>query len=473
MVPTMIVLGVFFLAIYLLLSRLKKKEKKGPKSSSKREGGATQKQASTVGDPLEPSITNEEIEKLERNLAKKKVPLVGEVCRLASAYVEKGKSENAVDLYHSIASNPEFLTDKTYIPNLLQFSRLSFEAKEYEVTQKMLKAVQLMDSESPELLYQMGLLSFVQKKYGPAFEHFSRVSKNPAFHKLVAPYLGLCFYYRQQYTKAIPYFKESLDSAFNAEVLYASGDSFYNTSNGSVNYAKLLEPICDLKEWGLRANLLVAKTFIKKKQMSVAQEYLEKSLSFGEDYEALSEIEQEESIETRYLLAKKFLHENAVDSAVPLLTEIDEKIPDYKDVKSLLEKYGQILKNPNLNRFLNGSSAEATSVVQRFINHVNPGCEVTVLECVFEDDDIRVGVQLVTRGWEKTVCYLFSRGQGDSNPTTVGAFFEWLKDSPYESAFYYSAGNVSADIRSTFEMRPIDFFTRDQFQKLLAEVPTQ
>jgi tetratricopeptide (TPR) repeat protein len=383
---------------------------------------------------------------------------------IADHYYRHEMWENAYKTYETLTevggSNDEFAV---YSRHGICALKLGLEDAAY----KSFTVARSLKQGDFEVNYNLGFIEFQKNNFEKAitFLQAARVA-NPE-DAATLRCLGHACFKVNKHREAMTSIRKAIELApDDKESLYVLGECYFEA--GQLEQAlKIFTHLRPDPVMGANASLFAGNIHSDQRQYNKAIEDFE----IGMKHDA---VKPEVLMELRYKLAACYISLNDLSKVLPLLKQIHNVNPTYKDVSSLINKYQELNSNKNLQVFLMGSSADFVALCRKvaMAYHIKAKVKITDIS-VTRNDWIDISAEVSTARWSDVVMFRFIRTQGVVGELILRDFQSRLKEFKAGKGICITVGTFSDEAKRFTEARLIDLIEKDKFASILKNIESR
>lgn len=284
----------------------------------------------------------------------------------------------------------------------------------------------------------------------------------PEASEVNAP-LGFTYFKGQKYKESLSYLRRVLDDdPENKEALFdlASAMDECNMSDKALKVFVHLRPD---PQFGPRSCLAAGVIHEKTKQY-------EKALL---DYEIglkLAGIPLETQTIIRYRLANTYIALNNIAKGIYYLKQIQNSVPNYKDVGTLLQRYQELNQNSNLQAYIMSGTSDFVALCRKFVTVFHPDANVKIEDISVAAESIEILCDVDASKWEDTEIFRFYRNSGSIGELYVRDFHSKIHDIKCDKGYCVTAGSFTEEAHKYCEGRPIDLIEKSKLISILKKI---
>ena len=314
-----------------------------------------------------------------------------------------------------------------------------------------------------EVNFYLGQAFYLNKEYDKAIP---LLKKAIAINKEVQDtykYVGLALYKYHSFRESLPYIKRTLDlNPDDKELLFAMVDAMNEGGSGE----KALKIFMHLRpdpEFGARSCLAAGIIHANQNQHDKAILDFEIGLKHTQaPVDILTNI--------RYRLSHSYLALSDISRALSILKEIQQTVPGFKDVQSLIARYQELTQNANLQIYLISSNSDFIALCRKIVQIYFGKAFVKILDIAATNECTEVQAEIDTPKWQDSVVFRFYRTTGSTGELFVREFHARIRDLKVGRGLCFTAGTYTEEARKFIEGRPIDLIDKSGLIKILNKI---
>ncbi len=314
-----------------------------------------------------------------------------------------------------------------------------------------------------EVNFYLGQAFYLNKEYDKAIP---LLKKAIAINKEVQDtykYVGLALYKYHSFRESLPYIKRALDlNPDDKELLFAMADAMNEGGSGE----KALKIFMHLRpdpEFGARSCLAAGIIHANQNQHDKAILDFEIGLKHTQaPLDILTNI--------RYRLSHSYLALSDISRALSILKEIQQTVPGFKDVQSLIARYQELTQNANLQIYLISSNSDFIALCRKIVQIYFGKAFVKILDIAATNECTEVQTEIDTPKWQDSVVFRFYRTTGSTGELFVREFHARIRDLKAGRGLCFTAGTYTEEARKFIEGRPIDLIDKSGLIKILNKI---
>lgn len=330
---------------------------------------------------------------------------------------------------------------------------------------KGLESAYNMRSTDFDANYYMGLAMYAKEEFDRAVPCFKKaIAIKPDATNINTP-LGLALYKAKHYRDSLPHLKRTLDeNPDNKEALYAMADAMQECGYAD----KAIKVFMHLRpdpEFGARSCLSAGNYHVKLNMLDKAVQDYQIGLKHQNAPEDIR-------LEILYRLANVHFTMNAISNGISVLRELQLINQTYKDVPQLMQKYGELNQNKNLQIYLMAATSDFVALCRKIASDYYKNSFVKITDMTVNPQAVEILMTVETPKWEDTEVFRFYRSTGATGELVVRDFHGRVADSKADRGVLFVGGLYSDEARKYAEGRPIDLVDKNALTKLLKRIDT-
>ncbi len=435
-------LGALFIFV---ISSQKKKSEEG--SSSKKRKNKTKSAA---------VLLKEANKRLAQN------PEDGEALKIvADNHFDTGKYDKAFASYAILIDQCATNKDLDEFEITLKYALSALKLNRMQEAYKALMICRGMKQDVFEVDFNLGVLEFKRKQYEKAAGLLIKARKQNPEHMECSKYLGRSLFKLSKYKEAALLLRKVIDNdPTDKETLFALAQCY--SKLGQVDQAlKLFLHLRPDPEIGPQAALYSGTIHNSKNQYEKAIMDFEIGLKH-------ENLKSDLKLELMYQLAVTYIKTQNISRAVSLLKEIKSVSEDYKDVRSLIDKYEELNSNKNLQTYLISQTSDFVALCRRLSASFYPKARIKITDIsVRKGEYADILAEVSTRKWEDVILFRYMRTSGQIGEFVLRDLYAKTKDIRAGRAFCVTAGEFTEGAKQFVEARLIDLIEKPELIKKL------
>ena len=286
-------------------------------------------------------------------------------------------------------------------------------------------------------------------------------------------YLGLACFANNDFEKAIPCFKKAytinpeasgitLPLGMAKECLFSMADAMQECGAGD----KALKVFVHLRPdpvYGPKSCLSAGVIHARMGQNDAAVQDYEIGLK-------LKDIPTETFLELNYRLAQCYFSTNKIAQGLTCLTTINNTVPNYKDVTTLISRYKELNQNTNLQLYLTSGTSDFVVLCRNLVGKFYAHSVIKISDVEVLQESVEILCEVETPKWEDVELFRFYKTTGSVGELFVRDFHAKIKDKKVDRGFCVTPGTFSEEAHKYVEGRPIDLIEKAQLMTLLKKI---
>jgi len=380
---------------------------------------------------------------------------------LAEVYFEDGAWEKALKTYGALISLCATNPDISEFEVSLRYGLAAVQLKQYEEAYKSLVVANSLKPDVFEVISNLGLLEYRRKNYEKAATTLKKALEQRPEHTPTMRTLGLTLTKTHKPKDAVSLLRKVLElEPEDKETLFALAGAYYelNANDQAVRIYTHLRPD---PVYGPHSALIAGTIHLKSNQFEKAEMDFELGLRH-------EKVRPDVLIELRYRLAASYVKQQKVQQAVPILQQVYEMNPDYKDVRAQISRYQALSRDRNLQIFLMAPSSEFVGLCRKIVLNFFPQSKVKITDISVQQNEYAdVLAEIETSKWEDLILFRFIRTSGQVGELMLRDLHSRIKDLKAGRGFCLAAGEYSPGAKQFVEARLIDLIDKEELPKAL------
>ena len=315
-----------------------------------------------------------------------------------------------------------------------------------------------------EVNYNLGNLEFEQQNYEKAIQYLSLARRQEPDYVPTLRCLGCSFFKLLKYNEAMAFIRKAIElSPGDPELLYILGEC-YAVVGHTDQALKIFTHLRGDPVIGEKASLYAGNLNTTQHQIEQAIEDFTMGLKH-------TDTDPEIFRELQYGLAIASLQKHEIGKAVTLLSTIQAKTPNYKDVPQLIDQYRELNSNKNLQIFMFASSGDFTTLCRKIVLGYYAKARTKIVNIVNNKNEwVDISTEVETIKWSDMIIFRFIRTQGVIGEFMVRDLHSRLREMKAGKGICVSVGAFSDEAKRYTEARLIDLIEKEKLLLLLAMV---
>lgn len=315
--------------------------------------------------------------------------------------------------------------------------------------------------------YRIGHVFYKQLKYQECIDHLEKAYlKDSTLIDCLVP-LGISYFNLGDYVKSEEYLLKSLDTnADNLETHFYMGHIY--------KFKKDHETALKMFKSAKRDKSLYMKSIEQMGEIYFENEMYEEAISILEEGLGSLANRGEEAMAYRYLLAQCYERSNKIIEAVYHWQKIFEQNSNYKNTKSKLDDYKEIMENENQKVLFTSSLDDLQPLIIEVIARLNYNIisknPISINEYLYK-------VLNIKRINEPPILILFNRTTNDISESQIVDLFSKIGAEKCKGGIYMTTSKFSAKAKNTAQSMLIELldssFLNKAVEKIMLKRPKQ
>jgi len=383
---------------------------------------------------------------------------------LAGIYFDEGKYDKALRNYEILIDLCATQKSIDEFEVTLKFALSAMELKRFNEAFKALMICRGMKQDIFEVDYNLGFLLFKQKSYEKATALLLKARKLKPDHNLCVRYLGHSLFHLKRLKEAALLLRKTIDiEPDDKESLFILAQT-YNSLGQQEQALRIFTHLRPDPIMGPNAALFAGLINLKLHKTDKAIMDFE----IGLRHEAISK-----NIKTdiQYNLAITYLKKQDLGKALGIMKELQGRIPGYKDVPTLINKYEELNKNRNLQIYLISPTSEFVTLCRKLSTVFYPQAKVKITDIsVQKDQHADILAEVSTKKWDDVILFRFIRSTSQVGEFTLRDLYSKTKEVKAGKGFCITAGTFTEGAHRFVEARLIDLIEKKKLTEYLEKV---
>ncbi len=383
---------------------------------------------------------------------------------LAGIYFDEGKYDKALRNYEILIDLCATQKSIDEFEVTLKFALSAMELKRFNEAFKALMICRGMKQDIFEVDYNLGFLLFKQKSYEKATSLLLKARKLKPDHNLCVRYLGHSLFHLKRLKEAALLLRKTIDiEPDDKESLFILAQT-YNSLGQQEQALRIFTHLRPDPIMGPNAALFAGLINLKLHKTDKAIMDFE----IGLRHEAISK-----NIKTdiQYNLAITYLKKQDLGKALGIMKELQGRIPGYKDVPTLINKYEELNKNRNLQIYLISPTSEFVTLCRKLSTVFYPQAKVKITDIsVQKDQHADILAEVSTKKWDDVILFRFIRSTSQVGEFTLRDLYSKTKEVKAGKGFCITAGTFTEGAHRFVEARLIDLIEKKKLTEYLEKV---
>jgi len=380
---------------------------------------------------------------------------------LADLYYNEEAWEKAMKTYTLLMNLCSTNPDLDEFTITLRYGLSAMKLKNFDEAYKGLVLARTFRSDLFEVEYNLGYLEYRRKNFERAVTLLNDAQSMQPEHLETQKYLGQSLYRVRKFPESIAVLRKVIDQRpDDKETLFVMGQSYLELGQ-SDQATRIFSHLRPDPVLGPQACLYAGTLRMNSRQFDQAQMDFEIGLRHAE-------IKPEIELELKYRLASAYGKTQEVTRALPLLSDIYDVNPGYKDVAAQINRVRELASNENLQTFLVSPVSDFVALCRKVVSGYFPQAKVKITDISIarnEYADILTDVETTT--WQDIILFRFIRTTGQVGELLLRDFHSRLKELKAGRGFCLTAGDFTEEAKKFVEARLIDLIEKEELLKLL------
>ncbi len=308
--------------------------------------------------------------------------------------------------------------------------------------------------------HRVGHVLYAQKRYAECKDHLEKAyTQNPSLSDCLAP-LGISYFNLGNYEDAEPYLLKTLENfPDNTEAQFYLG-LIYRHMKDNENAIRMFTNAKRDKRFFIKSLYNVA-------EMQQAEEQYEEAIKTLE--EGLKKLQGggEETLMYRYLLAECYEKSNKISEAIFHWQKIMEVNGNYRNTKSKIDDYSQIMDNDNQRVLFTSSMDDLQPLITELISRLNFNIVskkmINPSECMYKAYNIK-------RINEPQISIYFNRTTREITEAHIIDFDRKMRDENCKSGIYMTTSRFSLKAKNAAANMMIQLYDANLVAKAVERI---
>ena len=383
---------------------------------------------------------------------------------VAENHFNEGRYDKAMKTYELLIELCATNKELDEFDFTLKYALSALKMKNYKEAYNSLQICRSKQQDVFEVNFNLGYLEYARKNYERAFKLLSQAKETQPEHAQTLKYLGLTALKLLKYKEAAGHLRKAMDmEPDDKETLYSLGQAYHNLGQND-HAIKVFTHLRGDPKMGPMASLFAGTIHLN------TQEYEKAAMDFsiGLRHE---QMKQETRLELKYRLATTYIKQQQIGDALGLLEEIKNEKPDYRDVDSLIQSYGELHKNQHLKTYLIAPTSDFVALCRKLVkaHFLKANVKITDIS-MHKNEYADILTEISTPKWEDIVLFRFMRTTNQVGDIVLRELYAKLKEVRAGRGFCVTAGKFSESAQEFVEARLIDLVEKEQLLKQMKEV---
>ncbi|MBQ9239314.1 MAG: tetratricopeptide repeat protein [Treponema sp.] len=382
---------------------------------------------------------------------------------LSDIYYAQKDWEKALPLYQTLFELSSLHVEIDQVKVSVRNGICAFKMAHYDQALQVLLKAQRLAPDGFEQNYYLGYTLYEMKEYKKAIACLKKALLiSPEAMHTYEPLAFAC-YKAKSYKEALPYLRRVLDEhPDNKEALFYTGIALSDSGQTE----KALKVFTHLRldpTFGAPSCLEAGGMHVRARQYEAALQ----------DYQIGLKLENtapDVKVQLLYNIANTYIAMNDISKGLACLTKIQELMPNYKDVTSLIQRYQELNQNSNLQTYLLSGINDFVALCRNFVTTFYKDASVKIEDITVSQGSVDVLCNIDTPKWEDTELFRFFRTTGSTGELFVRDFHAKLRDVKCDRGFCITAGTFTEEAKKYVDGRPIDLIEKQKLIMLLKAI---
>ncbi len=380
---------------------------------------------------------------------------------LADAYFDEKAWEKALRTYGVLVNLCATSSEIDEYTVNLRYGLAAIQLNQFDEAYKALAVSRSKNPEGFELNYNLGFLEFKRKSFEKAITYLRTARELAPDHLPTMKYLAHSLYRVKKFSDALALLRRYIDAQpDDKEAVFVMAQAYYELGQND-QATKIFAHLRADPVFGPRATLMSGSIHLKNHHYEKAQTDLELGLRH-------ENVPADIAMELRYRLAAAYAKTQQIAKALPLLEQIQQARPNYKDVAQQIHRFRELNTNKNLQIYLISPPSEFVSLCRRVTMNFFKGARIKIVDISLGKNEYAdVLAEVETSQWIDTILFRYIRTTGQVGELLLRDFHGRLKDLKAGRGFCISAGEFSEGAHQFVEARLIDLIDKNELVKVL------
>lgn len=380
---------------------------------------------------------------------------------LGNLYYREANFEKSMKTFEILMDLCATNSDLNEFEIIKKYGLSALKIKNYDEAYKNLVLARTLSTDDFEINHNLGYLEYLRKNYEKASGLLQQAIKQQPDHIKSLRYLGHSFFRVKKYKEALSSLLKSIElEPDDKESLFVTAQCYHELSQND-QAIKIFTFLRADPELGPSSALYAGTIHLNTRQYPAAIMDFEIGLRH-------EKIKPETFLEMKYRLATAYVKQQDLATSVKLLTEIQNMAPGYKDVPTLLNKYGELNSNQNLQIFLMSVPSEFVSLCRKITESYIPKAKTKIIDIsVHKSEYADILAEVSTPKWEDLILFRFVRTTGQIGELMLRDLYGRIKELKAGRGFCITAGDYSDGAHQFVEARLIDLIDKTELMSRL------
>lgn len=382
---------------------------------------------------------------------------------LGRIYYQNQVYDKAFPLYQKLYGLMATHLEVKQEPVALAFGICAYKLERLEEARGAFRKVLVMNPMHFEANFYTAKILFNNKEFDKALPYIKKASAIDKESAETLEMLGYTLFELKKYHEALVSLRHAIDmKPGDKKMLFYFACALEECSMDDKAIKVFMHLRID-KEFGAEASLHAGKLHDK---MGKNEEAIQ-------DYEVGLNIEGITTpikLDILYNLSQVYIRLRNIQKALYYLQQIASITPNYKDVQRLLQGYGELNQNSNLQLFLMARPSEFIVLCKKVIQVYYKNSYITFISVDQTHANVDIQVSVESSRWTSQELFRFFRTESMVGQLLVTDCYNKIKEIKFDKGYCVSAGSFSEDSKKFCDGRPIDLIDKNDLIKLLKKV---
>lgn len=382
---------------------------------------------------------------------------------LGDLYFSEHNWEKAYPIYETMSNSADTNRDINPFEAKLRRGICALKLDKPDDAIESLEAACDMRSTDFDANYYLGQALYARDDYERAISCFKKALAIKPEATVINTPLGFALYKAKHFRDSIQHLRRTLDeNPDNKEALFCMADAMQECGYAD----KAIKVFLHLRpdpEFGPRSCLSAGNYHAKLEKLDQAVQDYQIGLKH-------QNIPQDIRLEILYRLANVYFMMNAISNGMGVLHEIQQTNQSYKDVPQLIDKYGELNQNKNLQIYLMATTSDFVALCRKIASSYYKNSFAKITDVSVTPQSVEILMDVETPKWQDSEVFRFYRSTSSTGEFVAREFHGRVMDSKANRGVLFVGGTFSEDARKFAENRPIDLVDKVSLTKLLKQI---